>query len=81
MPDVLRPYVLPKGDDIMPHPTSFDQVCCLKAVISCHVQHRLTVCVSQRQDSMQRPTSFDRLYCPKVMLACHARRRSTVCAF
>ena len=36
LPDVVRSCVLPKGDDGMPSPASFDRVCCTKAVMSCH---------------------------------------------
>ena len=49
MHDVLRLCVLPSDDDIMPHPTSFDRVCCPKAVMSCHAQRSLTVCAAQMQ--------------------------------
>ena len=35
-PDAVRPFVLPKGDDGMPCPASFDRVCCPKAVMACH---------------------------------------------
>ena len=38
MPDVFRSCVMPKGDDGIPRPTSFDSVCCPRAVISCHVR-------------------------------------------
>ena len=31
--DVARPFVLPKGDDGMPRPTSLDRMCCQKAVM------------------------------------------------
>uniref|UniRef100_A0A494G8K2 Uncharacterized protein n=1 Tax=Solanum lycopersicum TaxID=4081 RepID=A0A494G8K2_SOLLC len=49
MPDVVRPCLLPNGDDIMPHPTSFDRVCCPKAVMTCHARCRSTVCAVQRR--------------------------------
>ena len=35
-PDVVRSCVLPKGDNGMPRLTSFDRVCGIKAVMSCH---------------------------------------------
>ena len=47
MPDVLRPYVLPKGNYIMPHPTSSDHACIPREVISCHARRRSTVCAVQ----------------------------------
>ena len=43
-PDAVRPFVLPKGDDGMPRPMSYDLVCCPKAVMTCHARLRLTVC-------------------------------------
>ena len=79
-PDVVRSCVLPKEDNGMPRPTSFDRVCCTKAVMSYHARRISTVCASQRKDGMPRPTSFDRVCCPKTVMACHARRRLTVCA-
>ena len=45
-PDVVRPCVLPKGDDGMPRPTSFDNVFCLRAVMSCHARRRSTTCAA-----------------------------------
>ena len=35
-PDVVRPFVLPKGDDGKPCPASFDRVCCAKSVMARH---------------------------------------------
>ena len=35
-PDVVRSCVLPKGDNGMTRSMSFDRVCCIKAVMSCH---------------------------------------------
>ena len=49
MSDVVRPCVLSKGGDGMPRLTSFDCVCCPKAMISCHARRRLTVCAAQGQ--------------------------------
>ena len=37
-PDVVRPCVLPKGDDGMPRPTSLDRVCCAKAYFAVHAR-------------------------------------------
>ncbi|TMW80911.1 hypothetical protein EJD97_013775 [Solanum chilense] len=36
MPDVVRPRLLPYGDDYMPHPMSFDRVCYPRAMMECH---------------------------------------------
>ena len=41
--DVIRPCVLPKGDDGMPRTISFDRVCCTNAVMSCHARRHSTV--------------------------------------
>ena len=49
MPDVVRPFVLPKGDDGIPRPTSFDRVCCPKAMMACHARRSLTVCAAQKR--------------------------------
>ena len=35
-PNVVRQFVLPKGDDGMPRPTSFDRMCRPKAMMACH---------------------------------------------
>ena len=48
-PNVVRPCVLPKGGEVMPCLTSFDRVCCPRAVMSCHARRSLTVCVVQRR--------------------------------
>ena len=42
--DVVRPCVMPKGDDGMPSPTSSHHAYSPRAVISCQARHRLTVC-------------------------------------
>ena len=49
MPDVVQRCVLPKGDDGMPRPTSFDRVCCPKAMMACRARRRSTVCATQRR--------------------------------
>ena len=46
-PDVVRLFVMLKGDDGMPCVTSFDRVCCLKAEMLCEAQCSLTVCAAQ----------------------------------
>ena len=43
MPEAVRPFVLPKGDDGMPCPASFDRVCCQKAMMACHTRRRSIV--------------------------------------
>ena len=46
--DVVQPCVLPKGDNGMPRPTSFDQLCYPKAMMACHARRSSTVCAAQR---------------------------------
>ena len=46
-PDVVRLFVLLKGDDGMPRVTSFDRVCCLKVEMLCEARCSLTVCAAQ----------------------------------
>ena len=46
-PDVVRPFMVSKGDDGMPCPMSFDRLCCPKAMMACHARRRLTVFVVQ----------------------------------
>ena len=48
--------VLPNGDDIMPHPTSFNRVCCPKMVMSCHTRHCRPCVLSKGGDDMPRLT-------------------------
>ena len=36
-------HVLSKGDDGMPRPTSFDRVCCPKAMMAFYARRRSTV--------------------------------------
>ena len=45
--NVVRPCVQSKGGDVMPYLTSFDRVCCPRAVITCHARRRQTVCAVQ----------------------------------
>ena len=42
-PDVVRSCVLPKGDNGMPHPTSFDRVCYPKTMMAFHARLRSIV--------------------------------------
>ena len=44
---VVRPFVLPKGDDDMLRPTSFDRVCCPNAMMVFHARRCSTVCTVQ----------------------------------
>ena len=54
-PNVVRPYVLSKGDDGMPNLMSFISVFCQMVKIACHAKRRLTECVVLGQDGMPRP--------------------------
>ena len=47
LPDVVQPCLRFKGYNGMACPTSFDRVCCPKAVMSCHAQRSQTVCAAQ----------------------------------
>ena len=62
----------------MPRPTSFDRVCCPKAMMQATPDIVLPYSPFKNDYGMPHPTTFDCLCCPKVMMACHARRRSTV---
>ena len=44
-PDVVRSYVLSKGDDNVPRPTSSGRVYCLRAMMICHTLSCLTIFV------------------------------------
>ena len=48
-PDIVRPCVLPKGDDDMPCRTSFDRLCYPKSMMACHARRHSSVCASQRR--------------------------------
>ena len=47
--DFVRPCVVSTGHDGMPHPTSFDRVCCPKVMMACHDRCRSSVCAAQRR--------------------------------
>ena len=47
-PDVVRPYVISKGNDYMPRRTLSDRLFCPMALMACHAQCRATICISQR---------------------------------
>ena len=67
-PDAVRPCV-PKGDDGMPRPMSFDRVCVPKVMMACDARRRSTMCAAQRQrgKSMRTCGSF-------------ATRRTIICS-
>ena len=54
-PDIVQPclpvqlFVLPKGDDRIPHLTSINRVCFPKAVMACRARRCSTVCAIQRR--------------------------------
>ena len=48
--------VLPNGEDIMPHLTSFDLVCCPKVVMPCHTRHCRPCVLSKGGDVKPHPT-------------------------
>ena len=76
MPDIVRPCVLPKGDDVMPRPMSSDRMCSLKAMMACHARP----CVlSKGDDGMQRLTSFESVFSPTAVMSCHSQCSLTVC--
>ena len=77
-PDVVRSSVLPKGNDGTPRLTSFDRVCCTKAVMSCHARRCRPCVLSKGSDVMPRPKSSDRALSPMAVISCHARRRHVV---
>ena len=54
--DVVRPFVLPKGDDGMKRSTSFDPVCSPKAMMACHARCCRLCVQSKGGDVMPRPT-------------------------
>ena len=49
MPDVVQPYVQSKVYDCMLRPTPSDRVFCPRAMITCHMRHRLTLYVVQER--------------------------------
>ena len=78
--DVVRPSVLSRGGNDMSRPTSFERVCCPKAVMSSSPNVVLSCVLPKGDDGMPRPTSFDHVSCPKAVMACHAWRCSTIFA-
>ena len=71
-PDVVRPYVLPKGNDGMTRSMSLDRLCCPRAMMAYHARRWPPSVLSKGDDGMPRPTSSDRLCSPKAMIAYHA---------
>ena len=57
----------------MPRPTSFDRVCCPKAMIACHARRRPTLCAVQRRRYHASPDDAVRVCCPRALMSCHAR--------
>ena len=80
-PDIVRPCVLSKGEDVMPCLMSSDCVCCPKAMMSCHAR-RCRPCVrSKGGDVMPHVMLSDCACSPRAVMSCHARRRSTKYVF
>ena len=73
-PDVVRSSMLPKGNDGMPRLTSFDRMCCPRAVISCHARRRpIVFCPMAVMSCHDRPRCS-----PRAMISFHAPHRPTV---
>ena len=49
MPDVVRPFVLPKGNDGVLHLALLDHVCYSKVMMACHARRRSIVYAVQRR--------------------------------
>ena len=58
----------------MTRPTSFDRVCCPKAMIACHARRRPIVCAVQRRGCHATPDAVERLCCPRAVMSFHAPR-------
>ena len=70
---VLRLFVLPKGDDGMPCLTSFNRVCCPKAMMAWHAQRFHIVCVVHGRFCHATLDVADRVCCPRAVMSCHTR--------
>ena len=62
----------------MPRRTSFDRVCCPRAVMSCHARRRQTVCAVQGRLCHATLDIADRVCYPRAVMSCHAQRLPTV---
>ena len=63
MPDIVRPFVLPKGDGGMS-----DLVCFPREIMTCHARHCLTMWLPNGHMGMRRLTSSDHVFSPRVMI-------------
>lgn len=79
-PDVVGQCMLSKGDDDIPPPMLFDNMCFARDMISCHTQCSPIMCDVQERWSTQCPMSPDSVCSPRVLMAYNAQRRPTVCA-
>ena len=68
---VVRKYVLFKRDDNMPHPSSFDRVCCPCVMMACHVRRRSNCMLSKGNDGMPCTISSVIECFPQTMMECH----------
>ena len=69
MPNVVRPCVQSKGNDNMPRPTSFDCVCCPRAMMVCHATRYSTLSMLFKGDvGLPCLTSFDRVFWAIAMM-------------
>ena len=65
--------MLPNRNDDMPHQTSFDRLCCPKAVMAVTPDVVKPCVQSKGFDVMPRPASIDRVCCPREVMSCHVR--------
>ncbi|TMW80697.1 hypothetical protein EJD97_016477, partial [Solanum chilense] len=54
-PNVVRPCVLSKGNDGIKYPTSSDRVCCMRVMMTCHVDVVPPCVLLKGDDSIDMP--------------------------
>ena len=67
-----RPFVLSKGYDGMPRPTTADRLCCQRAKMACHARRRSTVCAAKRRRWHATPDAVRPCVLPKGDDGMHA---------
>ena len=77
--DVIWLYVLSKGDEKKPRPTSSGRVYCLRAMMMATPYVVWPFLLSNDDDAIPHPMSFISVCCPKAMMAWNARRCPTMC--
>ena len=68
MPEVVRPFILPKDHEVMPRLALTGLLCSPRAMMACHARRPPIVCAVQGRDGMHLPMLSDAIFYPRRMM-------------